>query len=66
MPQLDRRGKWVFGWVVVGPRREIAVPPEARREYGFRAGQRISFLVTVQRSFASNRQVWRNAIHDVA
>jgi len=44
MPQLDRRGKWVFGWVVVGPRREIAVPPEARREYGFRAGQRISFL----------------------
>ena len=50
MPPLDKRGEWVFGGVVVGPQREITIPPEARQEYGFRAGQRISFLKGSRRS----------------
>ena len=29
MPRLVKGAKWTFGWVVVGPEREIAIPPEA-------------------------------------
>ena len=38
MPRLVKGAKWTFGWVVVGPDRQIAIPPEAWDEYGFRAG----------------------------
>lgn len=43
MPQLEKRGKWVFGWVVVRAGKKIGVPPEAYREYGFRVGDEIAF-----------------------
>jgi hypothetical protein len=35
---LVKGAKWTFGWVVVGPDRQIAIPPEAWDEYGFQAG----------------------------
>jgi hypothetical protein len=38
MPRLVKGAKWTFGWVIIGPRREIVVPPEAWDEYGFQAG----------------------------
>lgn len=38
MPRLVKGAKWTFGWVVVGPEREIAIPPEAWDEYGFQPG----------------------------
>jgi hypothetical protein len=38
MPRLVKGAKWTFGWVVIGPEREITIPPEAWEEYGFRAG----------------------------
>jgi hypothetical protein len=38
MPRLVKGAKWTFGWAVVGPEREIAIPPEAWDEYGFQAG----------------------------
>jgi hypothetical protein len=41
MPQLEKGGKWVFGWVVVRPGSKITVPPEAYLEYGFQAGEEI-------------------------
>jgi len=44
MPQLVKGGKWVFGWVIVGSGGEITIPPEAYREYGFRAGDEVVFL----------------------
>lgn len=44
MPRLLKGGKWVFGWTVVGPQRELTIPPEAQREYGFRVGSRVLFL----------------------
>jgi hypothetical protein len=44
MPQLVKGGKWVFGWVVVGPDREIRIPPEAYAEYGYQAGEEVVFL----------------------
>jgi hypothetical protein len=50
MPQLAKRGKWVFGWVVVGKRRTITLPPEAYREYGFQAGDEVVFLRGSNRS----------------
>jgi hypothetical protein len=37
---LVKGAKWTFGWVVVGPDREITIPPEAWREYGFQAGDK--------------------------
>jgi hypothetical protein len=44
MPQLVKGGKWIFGWVVVGPDREIRIPSEAYIEYGFQAGEPVFFL----------------------
>jgi hypothetical protein len=50
MPQLTKRGKWVFGWVVVGRRRPSTLPLEACREYGFQAGDEVLFLRGSRRS----------------
>ena len=44
MPQLVRGGKWVFGWVIVEPRGERVIPPQAWDEYGFQVGNRVTFL----------------------
>jgi hypothetical protein len=43
MPRLVRGAKWTYGWVVVGPGREVAVPSEAWREFGFQAGDEAIF-----------------------
>ena len=50
MPRLVKGAKWTFGWVVVGPEREVAVPPEAWREYGFRAGDEAIFTAGSSKS----------------
>lgn len=50
MPQLAKGGKWVFGWVIVGNGREIAIPPDAYREYGFQTGDAVIFLKGSRRS----------------
>ena len=50
MPQLAKGGKWVFGWVVVGPGREVCVPPKAYSEYGFRPGDVVFFMKSSRRS----------------
>ena len=50
MPQLVRGGKWAYGWVIVGPSREVAVPPDAWREFGFRAGEDALFVTGSRRS----------------
>jgi hypothetical protein len=50
MPQLEKGGKWVFGWVVVRLGKKIAIPPEAYREYGFQAGGEIVFTRGSRRS----------------
>lgn len=44
MPRLARGGKWVFGWVIVGPGLELPVPPDAWRRYRFRAGGEVVLL----------------------
>lgn len=58
MPQLNKGGKWVFGWVIVGPRHEIQIPPEAYSEYGFRPGEVVSFTYGSHKSggFGLGRQ----------
>ena len=43
MPRLVKGAKWTYGWVVVGPEREIVIPPEAWDEYGFQAGDEAIF-----------------------
>lgn len=50
MPQMVKGGKWVFGWVVVGGRQEITIPPEAYAEYDFRTGEPVYFLRGSRRS----------------
>jgi hypothetical protein len=50
MPQLAKGGKWVFGWVIIGSSGEIAIPPEAYREYDFQAGDAVIFLKGSRRS----------------
>jgi hypothetical protein len=50
MPQMNKGGKWVFGWCVVGMVGEIQIPPAAYAEYGFRFGEPIVFLRGSRRS----------------
>lgn len=49
MPQLVKGGKWVFGWVMVGSRMEVQIPPDAFEEYGFKTGDKV-FLLRGSRS----------------
>lgn len=44
MPRLVKGGKWVYGWVIVGPQGELRIPPEAGDEYGFQSGEEVVFL----------------------
>lgn len=48
MPRLVKGGKWVYGWVTVGPEGKVAIPPEAWREYDFHAGNKAIFSQVVQ------------------
>jgi len=50
MPKLVKGGKWVYGWVIVGPKGKMAIPPEAWREYGFQAGDEAIFVPGSRRS----------------
>jgi len=50
MPGLVKGGKWVYGWVVIGPEGEITIPPEAWREFGFQAGGEAVFTPGSRRS----------------
>ena len=50
MPQLKKRGKWVFGWVIVDANCSVVIPPEACTEYGFRDGDLVIFLHGSRRS----------------
>jgi hypothetical protein len=50
MPQLVKGGKLVFGWVIVDSQRRLRIPPQAFKEYGFRAGEKVVFLKGSRRS----------------
>ena len=50
MPRLVKGAKWTFGWVIVGPAQEIAIPPEAWDEYGFQAGAEAIFVAGSRKS----------------
>jgi hypothetical protein len=50
MPQLEKGGKWVFGWIAVQAGKRITVPPDAYREYGFQDGNEIVFTRGNRRS----------------
>jgi hypothetical protein len=50
MPRLVKGAKWTYGWVVIGPDREIVIPPEAWSEFGFQAGDEAIFTLGSRRS----------------
>jgi hypothetical protein len=50
MPQLVKGGKWVYGWVVVGPKRELHIPPQAWQDYRFRVGEKVIIVPGSRRS----------------
>lgn len=50
MPQMNKGGKWVFGWCFVGIDREIQIPPAAYIEYGFQIWESVVFLRGSRRS----------------
>ena len=58
MPQMNKGGKWVFGWCVVSSSGEIRIPPAAFIEYGFQVGEPIIYLRGSRRSggFSVGRQ----------
>ena len=50
MPQLSKGGKWVFGWAIVGPDKDILIPRAAFQEYGFHQDDPVVFTLGSQRS----------------
>jgi hypothetical protein len=50
MPQLEKGGKWIFGWVIVSSFKTVLIPDEAFSEYGFQEGCVVSFLHSSRRS----------------
>jgi hypothetical protein len=58
MPQMNKGGKWVFGWCVVNSSMEICIPPPAFAEYRFQSGEPIIYLRGSRRSggFSVGRQ----------
>jgi len=50
MPRLVKGAKWTYGWVVVGPAREITIPPDAWRDFGFQVGDEAVFIPGSRRS----------------
>jgi hypothetical protein len=50
MHQMNKGGKWVFGWCVVGSTSKITIPPAAYAEYGFRHDEPVVFLRGSRRS----------------
>lgn len=44
MPQLVKRGKYVFGWSRVGGAGRIVIPPEALHEYDLREREKLIVL----------------------
>jgi hypothetical protein len=50
MPQLAKGGKWVFGWTIVGPDKNVPIPVAAFREYGFHQDAPVVFTLGSKRS----------------
>jgi hypothetical protein len=50
MTRLVKGAKETFGWVVVGPGRELLIPPKAWARYGFQAGEQGVFMKASRRS----------------
>ncbi|MBN1316633.1 MAG: hypothetical protein JXA42_14240, partial [Anaerolineales bacterium] len=50
MPQLVPRGKYIFGWSLVGDDGRVIIPPEAFTEYGFTDGENILVIPGSKRS----------------
>ena len=50
MPRLVKGAKWTYGWVVVGPKREVTIPSEAWPEFGFEVGEEAVFTPGSRRS----------------
>ncbi len=50
MPQLTKGGKWVFGWCIVGPARDIQIPLATYTEYGFQLGESVIITCGSRRS----------------
>jgi len=50
MPQLEKGGKWIFGWIVVNQDLIFQVPPDAYDEYGFMTDQELAFTKGSRRS----------------
>jgi bifunctional DNA-binding transcriptional regulator/antitoxin component of YhaV-PrlF toxin-antitoxin module len=44
MPQLEKGGKYVFGWSQIGENRGIIIPREAADEYGYNPGMDIILI----------------------
>jgi hypothetical protein len=50
MPQLSKGGKWVFGWAIVGPDKDVMIPGAAYQEYAFHQDDPVVFTLESRRS----------------
>jgi hypothetical protein len=41
MPRLVKGGKFIYGLSRIGPQGTIVIPPQAMKEYGYAAGDRV-------------------------
>jgi len=50
VPRLVKGAKWTYGWVIVGTRLDLPIPPAAWAEFGFEEGGQAVFLRGSSRS----------------
>jgi hypothetical protein len=60
MPQLEKGGKFVFGWCRIRKDGGVLLPPQARQEYSFNAGDEIILMSGSKTSggFGITRKAW--------
>lgn len=50
MPQLSKGGKWIFGWTIVGPKKDVIIPTMACNEYEFQQNDLVVITLGSRRS----------------
>jgi len=63
MPQIAPRGKFIFGWSIIGDKGQIFIPEQARAEYGLQPDQKVILMALSRTSGAFSVGSWARFEH---
>jgi len=58
MPQIAPRGKFIFGWSIIGDEGQIFIPEQTRAEYDLQPGQKVILMALSRTSGAFSVGSW--------